>query len=124
MNTHNSERLDVWMRACRLAMDVSAAFHPLKDQALKSRVQRSAISIPSHIAEGAERRSRRHFLRLLGYSMESCTELQTQLAIHLQASRGLSLEPELNLLDLIEDARELAWMLGSLIQRIEREGDS
>lgn len=124
MNTHNSERLDVWMRACRLAMDVSMAFHPFTDQVWKQRIQRTAIAIPSHIAEGAERPSRRHFLRLLGYSLESSSELQTQLSIYLETSRELGLVLALNLQNLIEDARELSSLLSLLIQRIESEDES
>jgi len=124
MNTHNFEQLDVWKRACRMAVDVCVAFHGSKDYALKDQVQRSAISIPSNIAEGAERPSRPDFLRFLGYSKGSCGELRTQLMIHLGVCRDLNIEPAGKTKELIEETREVARMLSGLIQRVETEAQS
>ncbi|MGE9266990.1 MAG: four helix bundle protein [Verrucomicrobiales bacterium] len=44
---------------------------------LRDQIQKSVISIPSNIAEGADRPSTPDFLRFLGYSRASCAELRT-----------------------------------------------
>lgn len=124
MNTHNFDQLDVWRRACRLASDVCVALHHSKEGALKDEAQRSAISIPTTIAEGARRPSRAAFLRFLRYSKRSCNELRAQLMVHLGTCRDLNLEPALNLRDLIDDTGDVDWMISTLIQRIENEGKS
>lgn len=48
---------------------------------LSSQIKRSAISIPSNIAEGAGRNSNKDFNRFLAISSGSSFELQTQLAL-------------------------------------------
>jgi four helix bundle protein len=93
MKTHNFENLDIWKRGCRLAVDVCVASHGSKEFALKDQITRSAISIPSNIAEGAERSSDADFSRFLGYSKGSCGELRTQLLIHREVCRELGQDP-------------------------------
>lgn len=44
-------------------------------------MRRSALSIPSNIAEGYSRRSRREYIRYLQIASASCHELLTQVAI-------------------------------------------
>ena len=45
------EQLDVWKRASRLACDIYKATAKCKDYGFKDQVTRSAISIPSNIAD-------------------------------------------------------------------------
>ena len=49
------EDLEVWKRGCNLAVDVHVALAESKDFALRGQMERSSLSIPSNIAEGAER---------------------------------------------------------------------
>ncbi|MBX3742789.1 MAG: four helix bundle protein [Akkermansiaceae bacterium] len=79
---HNFENLEVWKRGCRLAINVCVASHKSREFALRDQIHRSAISIPSNIAEGSERSSEADFSRFLSYSKGSCGELRTQLMIH------------------------------------------
>lgn len=63
-------------------------------------MSRSAVSIPSNIAEGAERLSRAEFRQFLGYAKGSAGELRTQLCIaeelgYLDAEIAQSLRDEL-----------------------------
>ena len=48
---------------------------------LVSQLKRAAISIPSNIAEGAARQSRKEFIRFLYMSLGSAAEVETQLDI-------------------------------------------
>ena len=119
MSSHNFENLDVWKRGCRLAVDVCVASHQSRDYALRDQLQRSAISIPSNIAEGAERPSDADFVRFLGYSKGSCGELRTQLMIHKEVCRQLSLESFPNTKEMIDEAREISRMLDGLINTLK-----
>jgi len=48
---------------------------------LTSQMRRAAVSIPSNIAEGAARNSKREFLQYLYVSLGSLSEVETQLLI-------------------------------------------
>jgi four helix bundle protein len=118
MTGHNFENLDVWKRGCRLAVNVCVASHGSKEFELKSQITRSAISIPSNIAEGAERPTDADFCRFLGYSKGSCGELRTQLMVHREVCRELGIDPFNGTSEMIEETRELSKMLGSPIGKL------
>jgi four helix bundle protein len=46
------EDLKVWQRATRLSVELTNSLKDCKDYAFKNQILRSAISIPSNIAEG------------------------------------------------------------------------
>ena len=56
-------------------------FPDIEKFGLTSQIRRSAISIPSNIAEGFGRRLPKEFIRFLRISISSLFELQTQLEI-------------------------------------------
>lgn len=118
MSQHNFENLDVRKRGCRLAVDVCVASYGSKDFALKDQIQRSALSIPSNIAEGAERSSDADFCRFLDYSAGSCGELRTQLMIHREVCRELGIDHFKNTPEMIEETREISKMLSAPHERI------
>ena len=118
MKSQNFENLDVWKRGCRLAVDVCVASHASKEFGLKDQITRSATSIPSNIAEGAERASDADFSRFLGYSKGSCGELRTQLMIHREVCRELGKEPFTGTSEMIEETREISKMLGAFIDHL------
>ena len=112
MATTTFEDLEVWKRGCQLAVDVCVATHHSKNFGLRDQMQRSAISIPSNIAEGAERDSDGDFIRFLRISKGSCGELRTQLYISERVHEALGIEPFAN-------SREISAMLQGLIRSIE-----
>ena len=71
------EELEVWRRGCQLAVDMYGALRESRDYPLRGQMQRAAVSIPSNIAEGAERGGK-DFLRFLRMARGSAAELRTQ----------------------------------------------
>jgi len=82
---------------------------------LTSQIKRSAISIPSNIAEGLGRESSKELLRFLKISIGSLFELQTQLEI---AKNIIYLDEE-TFNNLYEDSRELERMIVSFTNKIK-----
>ncbi|TWJ02294.1 four helix bundle protein [Mucilaginibacter frigoritolerans] len=81
---HNLRELKIWNKAIDLTVDVykATADFPADERfGLLSQSRRSAVSIPSKIAEGAGRNSNKEFSNFLGISNGSSYELQTQLII-------------------------------------------
>ena len=48
---------------------------------LVSQMRRSAVSIPSNIAEGYRRKNRKEYIQFLRIALGSCAELETQISI-------------------------------------------
>ena len=107
---HNFEELEVWKRSSRLAVSVLELIDPTKLYALRDQMARCAISVPSNIAEGAERESDREFRRFLAIAKGSAGELRTQLYIGLRA--GVFSEEQAR--PLINEAKEISAMIQGL----------
>ena len=81
---HNYKKLEVWKEAVNLVTEVYLLTNDFPDKekfGLVSQINRCAVSIPSNIAEGAGRSSKKEFSLFLGYSLASSFELDTQLII-------------------------------------------
>ena len=81
---HNFEKLIFWQKSIELSKEVYIVCADLpKDEkfGLISQIKRSVISIPSNIAEGAGRNSKKEFKHFLAISHGSSYELLTQLQI-------------------------------------------
>ncbi len=82
---HDYKKLDVWNLAIELVTEVyriTDSFPKTEVYAMTTQIRRSAVSIPSNIAEGAGRKSEGQFKVFLGYAYgSSCCELETQLII-------------------------------------------
>ncbi len=110
-------KLYVWQKAHALALEsyaISANLTepgawPLRDQLL-----RAAISIPSNIAEGAGRSSKRDFRRFLFHSLGSCNELEYDLLV----ARDLRFLPGATYTRLTGEVEEVRRMLTSLAERL------
>ncbi|MDR1999936.1 MAG: four helix bundle protein [Zoogloeaceae bacterium] len=79
--------LKVWQAAMQLAeaaYRLSAAFPKHEVYGLVSQIRRSAVSVPSNIAEGHGRNSLKEFVYFLGVALGSLAELETQLMLSCQ----------------------------------------
>jgi four helix bundle protein len=78
------KKLDAWATAVDLAQLVYTTTDrfPTKEQVgLTKQARRAAVSIPSNIAEGAARQTKKEFVQFLHISKGSLSELDTQLEI-------------------------------------------
>jgi four helix bundle protein len=78
------ENLVVWRESMALVKSVYAVTRSFPKEelfGLTSQMRRAAVSIPSNIAEGAARSSRREFAQFLNVAKGSLSELETQLLI-------------------------------------------
>ena len=101
MKTHKD--LEIWQLGIELVMDVyktSKKFPKEEVYGLTAQMRRCAVSIPSNIAEGAARNSKKEFLQFLYIGLGSLSELETQVII----AQKLGYD-QLSNIDLIEKLR-------------------
>ena len=78
------ENLKVWQLSIDLVTEVYNQVKLLPKQetyALSDQIRRSAVSIPSNIAEGSSRNSKKEYVQFLYIALGSICELETQLLI-------------------------------------------
>ena len=80
----NFKDLKTWQVAIELVKKVYVVSSKLPKEemyGLKSQMRRSAVSIPSNVAEGFRRQHNNEFKQFLYISLGSCAELETQTII-------------------------------------------
>jgi four helix bundle protein len=106
------KKLVVWQKSMDLVIEVFKLIEEM-DTNLKinlgSQLGRSAVSVPSNIAEGAGRSSDKDFNRFLDIAIGSSFELETQLLI---AKRIMNTEQRVD--DLISTVQEIQKMMNGL----------
>ena len=101
----------MWKKAMDLAIraySLTSQFPKDELYGLTSQIRRSAISVPSNIAEGAARQSRREYIQFLHIASGSIAELETQLIL----ATGLGFPSDSGALTQLEEVRKL--LLGML----------
>ena len=82
MKTHKD--LDIWKLGIELVAEIYRITNKFPKEelfCLTSQMRKAAISIPSNIAEGAARNSKKEFMQFLYISLGSLVELETQIII-------------------------------------------
>ncbi len=82
MKTHKD--LEVWKEGVDLVVAIYklTSYFPKEEQfGLTSQMRRAAVSVPSNIAEGAARQSKKEFIKYLYIALGSISELETQYLI-------------------------------------------
>ena len=119
MGYRSFEELEVWRRACLLAVHVYEALRDSREYALCDQMRRAAISIPSNIAEGAERGGK-DFVRFLRIARGSAAELRTQCYI---ASK-IGVLPVDRSLGFVAELKEISKMLTGLARSLHTETEN
>ena len=84
MRIRSFKDLIAWQRSIQLVVATYEITRLLPDWErfeLASQMRRAAVSVPSNIAEGHERRSRREYAHYLSISSGSLAELETQFTV-------------------------------------------
>jgi len=112
------KELIVWQKSMTLVKmiyNLTESFPESEKFGLTNQMRRSSVSIPSNIAEGWGRLSRKNYIQFLRISRGSLFELETQILI----------TKELNYLKSSENSEkliiEISKMLNSLIKKLEEK---
>jgi four helix bundle protein len=111
------EDLMVWQKGIQLVKEIYIMTNEgkiSKDFGLRDQLRRASVSIPTNIAEGFERRSRKEYLNFLNIAKGSAGEVRSLLRVALEVDY---LE-ESTYAQLSDRAIELSRMLSSQIQSI------
>ena len=110
--------LIVWQKAMQLVSSVyrfSQSFPQDERFGLTSQMRRAAVSVPSNIAEGRSRSSRKDFAQFLHTALGSFAELETQLEIAQNLNFGDARE-YVACITLVEEVRR---MLLALVAKLK-----
>ncbi|MCX6894764.1 MAG: four helix bundle protein [Verrucomicrobia bacterium] len=115
MNEQGFRSLIVWQRAKALAVEIyrlTRSESIKHDFSLIDQLRRSAVSVPSNIAEGDERKSDKDSIRFFHIAKGSLAELATQLEIARDVGYFTAAQVE----PLLGQCAELGKMLGALVR--------
>lgn len=110
------KKLEIWKKGIEFVTKIYKLTRGFPDNekfGLVSQMRRSAVSIPSNIAEGAARVSKKEFVRFLSIAQGSTSELETQLII--SNNLGFLEERDIYLLDELD---EISRMINGLIKSL------
>lgn len=116
--SNNHRQLRVWHRAMDLVVSCYQFSRRLPDTeryGLTSQVQRAAVSVPSNIAEGRSRGSKKAFSNHLWISNGSLAELDTQIEV----ARRLAYAPDQQVDELLQEIDILGRMITRLRQSLD-----
>ena len=109
--------LDIWKAGIRLVKNIYMLTEKLPKHelyGLVSQIRRSAISIPSNVAEGFRRYHNKEYKQFLYMSLGSCAELETQITI----AKELGYIQENKEIVLLEDLDHICRMTSNLIKKL------
>ena len=118
------KNLKVWILSMSLCRRIYKACQELPSNekyGLASQVKRAAISIPSNIAEGAARSSKKEFVQFLSIAQGSLAELDTQLEL---CCNYLSLLEYVRTFELFGDVEKISKMITGLKKSITKSAQS
>lgn len=117
VRTHKD--LEVWQKSVSFVTAIykaTDAFPNKEIYGLTSQIRRSAVSIPSNIAEGAARKNKAEFKQFLYIALSSGAELETQLII----ANNLEYFKENQSKILLDELYSISRMIQGLIKSISR----
>lgn len=118
MYVESFKQLIVWQKAIELVKEiycVTRDFPKTEIYGLVSQIRRASVSIPSNIAEGKKRKTKKDFVQFLRIADGSAAELETQLII------SKELYSSINFLKAEKLLTEIQKMLITIINKLENE---
>ncbi|MCH5239793.1 MAG: four helix bundle protein [Muribaculaceae bacterium] len=119
MKTSDYKDLKIWIKSMDLAKIIytlTQRFPKEEIFGLTSQMRRCAVSIPSNIAEGHARNSKKDFIHFLKISLGSNAELETQ-AILSQNFDYITID---ELSQIQKETKEISKMIISLIHHLQQ----
>ncbi len=119
MKTRHFRDLLVWQHAMKLVPSVYQAVREFPKEetfGLRSQIQRAAVSVPSNIAEGHGRTTRKGFAVFLAQARGSLNELETQLEL----AENLGYLTRSSLQHLLAEIAEVGRMLNGLLRTLQQ----
>jgi len=116
----NYKDLKVWQKSYELCLaiyQITGTFPNDEKYGLTSQARRSAVSVPSNIAEGYGRRTTADYMRMLYIAYGSLCELETQILL----SGDLGYVSDIELHRLTADISEVERMLKGLTRSLEEK---
>lgn len=116
MYIESFKQLIVWQKAINLVKEIYKATNSFPSSelyGLVSQMRRSAVSIPSNIAEGKKRKTRKDFIQFLRIADGSAAELETQVIISKDLYQAVDFSKAEALL------QEVQKMLTAMIKKLE-----
>ena len=120
MSVKDYRDLIVWQKAMDLVETIyrtTAAFPKEEIYGLTSHVRRTAVSIPSNIAEGNGRNTTRDYLHFLGMAYGSVKEVETQVLI----AERLRYIDSSHSSRLVQMTAEIARLISGLVNSLNRK---
>jgi len=118
MKIKSYKDLNIWKRSIGVVEDIykiTKNFPKEEIYGLTSQLRRSAVSIPSNVAEGFARFHNKEYKQFLFVSLGSCAELSTQIIIALRLDYLESNEAD----QLLNEIDEISKMTMSLIKKLD-----
>jgi four helix bundle protein len=112
--------LKAWQVAMQLAKESYALTNRFPREelyGLTSQIRRSAVSVPSNVAEGSARASTKEFLQFLNIARSSLSELETQILL----ARDLGFVDEKQFAVISETLDHAFGILGGLINSLKNK---
>ncbi|BAY35235.1 S23 ribosomal protein (plasmid) [Nostoc carneum NIES-2107] len=113
------EDLRVWQRAIDLVKQVYLLTQDgnfSKDFGLRDQIRRASVSIPTNVAEGFERFSRKEYLQFLNIAKGSAGEVRSLLRVALEVGYLETSQYQ----ELYSHAKELSSMLSNQMQALRK----
>jgi four helix bundle protein len=114
--------LIVWQKAIELALvayRLTEQFPKREIYCLASQIRRAGVSIPSNIAEGYGRGSRKEYLQFLSIAQGSLKELETQIIL----AERLTFATPSQAKQILADCEIIGKMLGALIRSLRAKAE-
>lgn len=113
------KELKIWQKGMEIVKDIyklTANFPKEEVYGLTSQMRRSAVSIPSNIAEGFKRFHSKEYMQFLHIALGSAAELETQIII----SKELGFINESELQSVSEKIDHSSKMISALLNKLKQ----